>query len=139
MKHTIAPDDFEYLQLFTNCGVAPAQFHHRDHLRLGYIFLIRQGADHAYEAIREALQTFLAHHDIDPAKYHVTLTRAWLLAVQHFMELSPPATSADEFIRNNPRLLDPSIMLTHYSKDLIRSDRARAAFVEPDIQQIPRH
>jgi hypothetical protein len=30
-------------------------------------------------------------------------------------------------------------MLTHYSAQLLFSDGARARFVEPDLDQIPRH
>lgn len=30
-------------------------------------------------------------------------------------------------------------MLTHYSADVLFSPEARAGFVEPDVQAIPRH
>jgi hypothetical protein len=49
------------------------------------------------------------------SKYHETITRAWILAVRRFMELTPAADSADTFIDANPRLLDSKIMFTHYS------------------------
>jgi hypothetical protein len=39
----------------------------------------------------------------------------------------------------NPMLMNPRIMLTHYSSELIGSDRARTHFVEPDMDPIPRH
>ena len=55
------------------------------------------------------------------------------------MHRSPDATSADDFIDRNPILLDSKIMLTHYSAGLLFSDAARAAFVEPDLDPIPRH
>ena len=32
------------------------------------------------------LHAFLACHGITPAKYHETITRAWILAVRHFMD-----------------------------------------------------
>ena len=35
-------------------------------------------------------------------------------------------------------LLDPKIMLTHYSAERLFSPEARAEFVEPDIDPIPR-
>ena len=89
--------------------------------------------------MRDGLRAFIAHHGIDPAKYHETMTRAWILAVRHFMELSPEAESAEDFIDRNPRLLDGKIMLTHYSAGLLFSPEARARFVEPDLDAIPRH
>ena len=139
MQHQVSLHDRDFLQQFLSHGIAPAQFHHRDHLRLAYIFLIEHGSENAYAAFREALQDFLAHHGIDPTKYHATLTQAWLLAVCHFMEVSAPVAGSEEFVDSHPVLLEPAVMFTHYSRDLIKSDGARAAFVEPDIQAIPRH
>jgi hypothetical protein len=55
------------------------------------------------------------------------------------MAISPAAASADEFIANNPRMLDAKIMLTHYSAEVLFSAEARARFVEPDLERIPRH
>jgi len=43
------------------------------------------------------------------------------------------------FIEANPILLDGKIMLTHYSADLLFSEEARARFVEPNLDEIPRH
>lgn len=89
--------------------------------------------------IRTGLLAFLQHHGVDPSKYHETMTRAWVIAMRHFMEVSPGAESADEFIDANPTLMDAKIMLTHYSADLIFSAEAQARFVEPDLQAIPEH
>ncbi|MEM7735923.1 MAG: hypothetical protein AAF267_09050, partial [Deinococcota bacterium] len=82
---------------------------------------------------------FLAHHGIDSSKYHETLTRAWLLAVCHFMMNSEQADSADAFIKVNAKLLESDIMLTHYSQDVLFSDNARARFVMPNLEPIPRY
>lgn len=67
------------------------------------------------------------------------MTKAWVLAVRHFMESSPDAESADAFIEANPLLLDSKIMLTHYSAEVLFSPTARAEFVEPNQSPIPRH
>jgi hypothetical protein len=93
----------------------------------------------ALERMRAALVSFLCHHGIPASKYHATLTRAWILAVDHFMHRSPEASSSDDFIARNSALLDSKIMLTHYSADLLFSDEARAGFVEPNLDPIPRH
>ena len=46
--------------------------------------------------------------------------------------------SADQvFIECCPRLLDTSIMMTHYSQARLFSAEARAGFVEPDLTPIP--
>jgi hypothetical protein len=40
---------------------------------------------------------------------------------------------------SNPILLDSKIMLTHYSAEVLFSPEARARFVEPNLESIPRH
>ena len=55
------------------------------------------------------------------------------------MHRTPSALSADDFIRQTPLLLDSRIMLTHYSTERLFSPQARAAFVQPDLDPIPRH
>lgn len=74
---------------------------------------------------------------MDADKYHETLTRAWLLAVRHFMDRLPACESADVFIKASSRLRERDVMLLHYSAALLFSPRAREVFVEPDRQPIP--
>jgi hypothetical protein len=90
-------------------------------------------------SMRRALLAFIQHHKVPVAKYHETLTQAWILAVRHFMAITPATQSASDFIARNPRMLDPKIMLTHYSAEVLFSPEARARFVEPNLDRIPRH
>jgi hypothetical protein len=52
----------------------------------------------------------LGHLGVGAAKFHETMTTAWVLAVRHFMALSSPA-----------------------------SQSAREAYVHPDLAAIPEH
>ncbi len=139
LKHDLSNSDREFRAAFEAGAYAPANFSHRAHVRLAYVYLAESDLDLALERYRAALVSFLCHHGIPASKYHATLTRAWILAVDHFMHRSPEASSADDFIERNPLLLDNKIMLTHYSADLLFSDKARAEFVEPNLDPIPRH
>ncbi len=112
---------------------------HRAHLRLAYTCLTEHPGEEALTRIRSALLGLLRHHGVDPTKYHETLTRAWFLAVRHFMAGSPPADCADAFIDAVPVLLDTGILRSHYSADLLFSDQARGEFVAPDLEPIPEH
>ena len=136
--HSSSAADRAFLESFETCAIAPSAFHHREHVRLAYVYLCDGDVVDAHRRLRASLLAFLAHNGVDPAKYHETITRAWILAVDHFMERAEPAASFDDFIAANPRLLDTSIMLTHYSKERLFSDEARAAFVEPDLDPIPK-
>ena len=84
-----------------------------------------------------ALKNLLAHNQVDPGKYHVTLTLAWLLAVNHFMQNTVASVDADSFIQSHEQLMDVNLLETHYSQSLLYSDKAREHFVEPDISPIP--
>jgi hypothetical protein len=138
LKHELSENDREFRAAFEAGAYAPADFSHRAHVRLAYVYLADSDVDLALERMRAALVAFLSHHGISASKYHETLTRAWILAVHHFMHRSPEASSADDFIDRNAPLLDPKNMLTHYSTDLLFSDAARADFVEPNLDPIPR-
>jgi hypothetical protein len=89
--------------------------------------------------MRDSLRRFIEANGIAPAKYHETITNAWVMAVHHFMHRTPSSDSADAFIAQNPVLLDSKIMLTHYSAELLFSDEARSRFVPPDLSPIPDH
>ena len=135
----LSPDDRRFCADFARCRVQPDAFDHRAHIRLAYTYLAEHDADTALTLMRSALLAFIQHNNIPVAKYHETLTRAWILAVRHFMAISPVAESAASFIASNPRMLDSKIMLTHYSAEVLFSPEARARFVEPNLEVIPRH
>ena len=139
LTHELSSADREFQAAFEAGAFAPADFSHRAHVRLAYLYLAESDVNLALERMRGALLIFLSRHNIPASKFHATLTRAWILAVDHFMHRTPAASSADDFIERNPVLLDSKIMLTHYSADLLFSDQARTEFVEPNLDPIPRH
>ncbi|WP_281017167.1 MULTISPECIES: hypothetical protein [unclassified Minwuia] len=139
--HQASEADLAWRDDFEAYRVAPADFRHRQHIRLAYIYLVTSDPETACVRMKAAITNLLAHLGVDPAaKYHETVTRAWILAVHHFMHSDPvPAESADAFIDANPRLLMQDIMLTHYSREHLFSDTARYSFVAPDRMPIPLH
>ena len=138
MAHRPSVADTIFRKRFDACQLAPP-FSHEDHVRLAYVYLTEAPVEQAYPRVRETLRRFLAHHGVDPTKYHETMTKAWLLAVRHFMEIAEPSSSARDLMLQKPRLLDSRIMLRHYSEELLFSARARADFVDPDLLPIPRY
>jgi hypothetical protein len=139
MTHRASVDDRQFRIRFEKCEVRPADFDHRAHVSLAWTLLTDHDVDTACQLMRDGLQTFLRRNGIEPSKYHETMTRAWIMAVRHFMERTAESDSAASFIEQNPQLLDSKIMLTHYSVELLFSDEARARFVQPDRVPIPGH
>ena len=132
-----SPQDLEFRRAVEACEVSPAAFDHAAHVRLAYVNLCDHSIDGAVERMRTSLLEFLAHVRADPGKYHETITRAWIMAVHHFMGQSTRHDSAESFMQANPVLLDSRIMLTHYSAEVLFSPEARRSFVQPDLQSIP--
>jgi hypothetical protein len=139
VSHSLSPDDRRFAEDFVAGRIEPAAFDHRGHIRLAYTLLAEHDTETALRLMRAALLGFIRRYNVPVAKYHETLTRAWILAVRHFMAMTPAAESAADFIVRNPRILDAKIMVTHYSAEVLFSAEARARFVEPDLERIPRH
>ena len=139
MKYFISDEDREFKEQFETCKLPASEFNHRAHLRLAYIYLTGNNDEIAYRLMRDSLHGFLEYNDVDLSKFHETITRAWILAVRHFMEKGSGAESANSFIDNNPAMLDKDIMMTHYSAEVLFSNEARESFVDPDLDPIPRY
>ena len=129
--------DREFLRAFESCSLPAAEFRHRDHVRLAYIYLTLHEVGTALTVMRNGLHRFLAHVGAPPTKYHETVTRAWLLAVEHFMREAGRTASFEDFAASSPRLFAHGAMETHYTPERLWSEEARQRFVEPDLEPIP--
>ena len=137
MKHQTSPQDLEFQRAFEACEMPPDAFDHAAHVRLAYVYLCEQPVDGAAQRMKQSLLAYLAHLKVDQGKYHETITRAWIMAVDYFMGKTSACSSAADFMIANPELLDSKIMLTHYSAAVLFSPEARRSFAEPDLQSIP--
>lgn len=131
--------DLDLVAALASGALPPDAFDHAAHLRLGYAVLVDVDGDvdAASARIQALLRTYLVHHGIDPARVSITLTRAWVLAVALFMRRHPETRSGAAFLERARVLRDPSVMLTHYSRERLFSERARTTFVAPDLDPIP--
>lgn len=134
---TLPESDLRFLATFEACELSETDFRHREHVRLAYIYLSLHPFEVAYEKIEKGLRRLLAHLGAPPDTYHETLTRAWLLAVQHFMQSAEPTRGPEQFLEKSAALLDKEIMKTHYTSALLSSDEACRHFVGPDLEPIP--
>ncbi len=139
MRYAISKADVDFKRRFESCEIAAGGFNHEAHIRLAYIYLAENGTEASVILMRESLKRFLAHNKVDPGKYHETLTKAWILAVYHFMNKADRCTSARDLINKHPEMLDTKIMMSHYSADVLFTDDAREAFIEPNLDPIPRY
>jgi hypothetical protein len=122
--------DHEFLETF-EAGRLRA-FTHRDHVRMAFAYARAGGSDHAVAKAREGITRLAA----GSSKYHETLTVAWARATAHMASHST-APTFDAFLADFPQLERRDLLDAHYSRALLFSDAARAAFVEPDLEPIP--
>jgi hypothetical protein len=124
--------DDEFLARFE--AHALEEFPHRDHLRVAFAYARRGGLEAAVDGARrirgfaEALGA--------PGKYHETMTVGWARLVGSRAVAGQPLPFP-AFLAAHPELLRRDLLSAHYSRELLFSERARAAFVEPDLTPLP--
>jgi len=136
-----AREDREFVAEFEACRWPLERWHHRDHVKLAYLYLRRHAPDEAMEKLRAGIKAHNAAHGIPDridSGYHETMTRAWLRLVQLALEEHGPAASADEFCEQHPELSQKNALRFFYSRDRFLSPEAKRRFVEPDLAPLPR-
>jgi hypothetical protein len=126
-------DDPALVAAFEALAVRPEDFRHREHVRLGFALLARDGdLARAAGAFRAMLKRF-ADSVGATGKYHETITWAYLAIIAERMQARTYATSF-ELLADHPDLLDHrgGALARHYDlADLLASPVARVTFVLP--------
>jgi hypothetical protein len=112
------------------------EFRHGDHVRVAWAYLGRDDAEAAFTALARGLARFAAAKG-KPERFHYTMTRAWFGLVAAARRQRPDARSAGELLAACPELGDPGLIHQYYTPEALASDRARQAWVEPDLAPLP--
>ena len=128
--------DEDFLVAFESCALPNGQFHHADHLRLTWLYVLRHGEESAARRVMEGIQRYASFNGA-AGKFNFTQTRAWVRLVSHACKSQPGTRSFQELAAAHPKLLDKSALSAHYSKQLLESDEARVRWVEPDLLPLP--
>jgi hypothetical protein len=123
--------DEELRRLFEAGEPPPGGFHHEQHVRVAWIYLMRYPLADALGRFVAALKRF-AEKQGAPQLYHETVTVAFVLVINE--RLSGREGSWEAFASNHSDLLQwkPSILDRYYQPDTLWSDRARQTFLMPD-------
>jgi hypothetical protein len=134
-------DDEMFLQEFEAQRWPLEKWHHRDHIKLAYLYLERYPFDEAATKIRDGIKAHNAAHDIPDlptSGYHETMTRAWLRLVDVTICEYGLAESADAFYELHPELSQKKTLRLFYSRERFMSPLAKYEFVESDLTPLPR-
>jgi hypothetical protein len=98
--------DSEFIDAFESGSLPPAEFRHRDHLRLTWVYLQRHGRDEAERRLMTGLRAFAIRAG-KPGKFDGPLTMAWVEVIDR---ARAGCATFDEMIVRRPELLDPVMM-----------------------------
>ncbi len=134
--HSVSESDLRFWAKFEACEFDGAEFRHREHLRIGYIYLAQHPFADASTKMEAGLRRLLARLGAPSSKYHATLTVAWLRMLRDAMTKCGASADFQQFLdAGGARLLDKGTLAAHYSPAVLSSPEARRAFVPPDRQK----
>lgn len=125
--------DEEFIECFENCTLPGESFHHRDHVRVVWLYLRCYPVLETLARFSEGLKRF-ARANGKPNLYHETITWAYVLLIHERMARNGPAQSWAQFVETNADLFDwkDNLLKSYYHDDTLRSEIARKVFVFPD-------
>lgn len=136
--------DDELVAQFEARTLPRAEWTHRSHVRVAYLYLERYGFDAALPRLRERIQAFNATigvEDSPTSGYNETTTRALLhlvAAVMAHYEATFPTADSEAFCDTHPQLMSKHVLRFFYSPARRMDPRAKREFVAPDLTPLPR-
>lgn len=124
-------NDATYIRQFET-DTLPAEFHHKEHVRLAFAYLSNFPALEALERFAAALKRFAAARG-KAGLYHETITHAYFFLIRERMARTPDS-DWNTFAERNMDLLEwkPGILGRYYRAETLQSDLARSVFLFPD-------
>ena len=128
--------DEDFLRAFEDLSFPADQFHHREHIRVAWLYLKSSDATRAAERMTAGILRFANHHGATQ-KYHHTLTLAWMRLVAAALVETPDGYDFTKFLSEHLELGDKDLLKKYYSPELLQTNAAREGWVEPDLQPLP--
>lgn len=133
-------DDRALIAGFESQTVSRAEWTHRAHVRTAYLYLREHSFDDALGRIRSGILALNAANGVantPTGGYHETITVAFMRIIASTLRHYGPAETSDAFCDAHPHLMTPFVLRLYYTRALINSPEARAAFIGPDIAPLP--
>jgi len=136
-------DDCEFLRSFEDLSLPFAQWTHRAHVKVGFLYLRAHSFDEALERMRRGIKAYNAANKVVESAtsgYNETTTHAFLHLIAATMAAygeAMPTPTADAFCDMHPQLMSRSVLRLFYSPQRRMDARAKTEFVEPDLAALP--
>jgi hypothetical protein len=122
--------DCPELERFVRGEVAAAGFAHREHVRMAFEMLRRHDFAETVLHFSRALRA-MAQRAGKPEAFHQTVTIAFLSLIAERLETGRWSDFAG-FARDNPDLLEKSLLARWYRPERLASEPARRTFLLPE-------
>jgi len=133
-------NDETLLRRFEAGEISPEEWHHREHIRLAYLYLVRWPMAEALRRMRVGLHLVNAAQKVPDTLergYHETLTQGWMQLVQVELLKDGPAVDSEAFLEAHCHLQARRALYFFYTRARLRSAEAKAQFIEPDLAPLP--
>lgn len=125
---------------FESCALGRELWTHAAHLKVALWYLLRHEWDEAVALTRRGIKRYNAASgvaDTPTSGYHETLTLFWLHTVRRFLESRrDDARDPDDLADELTTTADKNLPLEFYTRELLMSPEARAAWVAPDLKPL---
>jgi hypothetical protein len=135
--------DEEFLAAFETRTLPFAEWTHRAHVRLAFLYVRAAGFEGAVDSVRAGIKAYNAANDVPEGPtsgYNETTTVAFVHLVAATMRAygeTFPTPDADAFCDAHPQLMTRHALRLFYSPQRRMDPRAKGEFVEPDLAPLP--
>ena len=136
--------DADFLAAFETQTLPFAQWTHRAHVKVAFLYLRDLPLDAALDRVRAGIRAFNAANAVPESAtsgYNETTTVAFVRLVAATMAAygdALPTPTADAFCDAHPQLMTRNVLRLFYSPQRRMDPRAKTEFVEPDLAPLPR-
>jgi hypothetical protein len=137
-------NDDDLIAQFEACALPFAQWTHRTHVKVAYLYLSKFGFERALAQLRTGINAYNAANEVPEGPltgYNETTTHALLHlieAVRRAYAATHPVDSADAFYDVHPQLHSKHALRFFYTPQRRIEPEAKATFLEPDLAPLPR-
>ena len=137
-------DDQQFLAAFEACRLPFAEWTHRAHVKVAFLYLREHPFDAALARMRAGVQAYNAAHHVPESAtsgYNETTTHAFLQLIAATMQAYGgvlPTETADGFCDTHPQLMTRHALRLFYSPERRMHPEAKERFVEPDLAPLPK-
>jgi hypothetical protein len=124
------------VEAFEACSFHPSEFRHYQHLTVALWYLRNLSFEEATEKVTRGIRRLAETYG--KTGYHETITIFWLRVVSCFAAENGNKTLPVLANALIDHCANKDLISRHYSADLLASPKAKAEWVEPDLEPLPK-